>query len=73
MHSDLGDYTEARAAYEKALEIRTKFLAFTHPDLAATYYNLASTYQKDNQLDKALTIYNKALVIGQPEYSCKDV
>ena len=61
----MGEYLKALSYYEKALEIRQKTLPPNHPDLAISYNNIGSVYDKMGEYSKALSSYEKALEIRQ--------
>ncbi|CAF3265506.1 unnamed protein product [Rotaria socialis] len=58
-----GDYEEALASHEKALEIYEKFLPTDHPDLATSYNNIGQVYNNMGEYEKALSFYEKSLEI----------
>lgn len=53
---ELGDYASAVANYEELTE---------HHKSAVIYYNLGEAYECNNQLDKAIGAYLKALTINE--------
>ena len=59
-YSDLNQYTDAIAAYKKAIAIK--------PDFANAYFNMGIAYQFLNQGDKAIAAYKKAIAI-KPDYA----
>ncbi|KAJ1463766.1 expressed protein, partial [Baffinella frigidus] len=48
---------------EKGLAIKIKALGEDHPDVAATYNNIASVYDKQGKHEMALELYEKGLAI----------
>ena len=58
-----GKNEEARANYQKALDIRLKKLGQDHIDVAATYNDLGDVEEADDEHEKAKTYYQKALEI----------
>lgn len=59
----LGRYSEARAAYERALEIKRGALPADHPDFAATITNLAQVNAKTGRFRAAELAYRESLEI----------
>jgi tetratricopeptide (TPR) repeat protein len=59
----LGGYKTAASYYEKALEIKEKFLPPDHLDLVYILSDMASTYRKLGEYSKAVSCYNKATEI----------
>jgi tetratricopeptide (TPR) repeat protein len=57
--------TEARAFYERALEIREKALGPEHPDLAGTLNDLAFLEEKEGDLTAALGSVSRAYLIRE--------
>ena len=53
---ELGDYASAVANYEELIE---------HHQSAIIYYNLGEAYECNNQLDKAIGAYLKAIVTNE--------
>ena len=53
---ELGDYASAVANYEQLVE---------HHKSAIVYYNLGEAYEYNNQLDKAIGAYLKAIVANE--------
>ena len=47
----------------KSLQIKFKTLGENHPDTAASYNNIGSSYDNKGDYDKALEYYNKCLNI----------
>ena len=58
-----GDYPQALAFYQKALEIKEKVLGKEHLSTATTYNNLARVYRAQGDYPQALEGYQKALAI----------
>ena len=46
MYYSLGEYNQAKELHEKALTIRKKIFGEDHADLASSYNNLASVYNR---------------------------
>ena len=49
MYHTLGEYNQAKELHEKALKIRRKIFGEDHVDVATTYDNLASVYNRLGQ------------------------
>ena len=67
-HSDLGDITQAKTNYARALEIRLKRPEPEHVHVATSYNNLGTVYtdlgdfqQEKHNYARALVIYLKQL------------
>jgi tetratricopeptide (TPR) repeat protein len=60
-----GELKNAIAYYEKALEMKQKYLSSEHVDLAVTYTNIGSVYQSLEEYSTALQYYEKVLKIRQ--------
>jgi TonB family protein len=60
-----GDSSAARAAFERAFEIRRKLFATAHPDLAECLYLLARAELRDQRYARAQGLYQEALGIWQ--------
>ena len=45
------------------MKIREKHLGTEHPLVATTTHNIAGVYESKGELDKALELYNKALLV----------
>jgi len=58
-----GDYEKAISFYNKALNIDIEVLGEKHPDVAISYNNLGSMYNKIGEYEKASNFHNKALNI----------
>ncbi len=58
-------YTKALSYYEKALEIRQIALPPNHPDLATSYNNTGSMYNKMGDYSKAFSYFERARDIWQ--------
>ncbi len=56
LYFELGDYASAVANYEELIE---------HHQSAVIYYNLGEAYECNNQLDKAIGSYLKALTVNE--------
>ncbi|CAM4826026.1 unnamed protein product [Rotaria magnacalcarata] len=61
----LGNYAEAIAFYEKALQICQQTLPPNHPNLAASYNNLASVYVNMHNYVEALSFAEKSIKISE--------
>ena len=57
----LNKYAEALDNYRKCLEIELKIHPTTHPTVAVTYYNMATTLEGLGQLDEAIQMVQKAV------------
>jgi len=60
-----GKYAAAQLVCEKALEIRRRLLTDDHPDTAACYSNLASSFNFQGNYAHAQPLYEKALEIDR--------
>jgi tetratricopeptide (TPR) repeat protein len=58
---NIGDYEEARKAYEKCLLGQEKVLGEDHKDTLATVNNLGNVYDNIKDYEKALEYYERAL------------
>jgi tetratricopeptide (TPR) repeat protein len=56
-------YAQAQPLYEKALEIRRRFLTDDHPDVAESYHKLAYNMNLQARYSQAQPYYEKALEI----------
>ena len=63
VYSDLGQYSEAKEYYEKALIIRKEIYGEHHGDVAASYNNLGTVYSDLGQYGEAKANHEKALII----------
>lgn len=63
IHDDQFNYTDAKAMYEKALNIRKEILGDNHPDVAQCYWNLGLIYRYRANYPDALRMFHKALSI----------
>ena len=59
----IGDYDKAMELHEKCLAIQLNSLGDKHPDVAATYNNMAKAYYNQGDYDKAMELYEKCLAI----------
>ncbi|MCB1157924.1 MAG: tetratricopeptide repeat protein, partial [Leptospiraceae bacterium] len=59
----VGKYTDAKKAFQIALQIRTKFLGENHPETAISYNNMGEAYRYQGEYDKAIEYLNKSLAI----------
>jgi len=48
---------------QKAFELYLKLIN-EHPDYVGTYYHLGKLYEKENQKDKAIEVYQKGMLIA---------
>ncbi|CAH3189100.1 unnamed protein product, partial [Porites lobata] len=71
VYSDLGQYSEAKEYYEKALIIRKEIYGEKHGELAASYNNLGAVYRDLGQYSEAKEYYEKALIIRKEIYGEK--
>jgi len=60
-----GKYALAQPLFEKALEIRRRFLTDDHPDTGGSYNNLAYTHYAQGKYALAQPLYEKALEINR--------
>jgi tetratricopeptide (TPR) repeat protein/tRNA A-37 threonylcarbamoyl transferase component Bud32 len=63
LHSDRGQYDEARTLHERAFEIRERDLGPNHPDIAASLQRLANVDQLSGRYDAAVENYDRARAI----------
>ena len=63
VHRNLGQYSEAKEYYEKALIIRKEIYGEHHGDVAASYNNLGTVYSDLGQYGEAKENHEKALII----------
>ena len=68
VYRDLGQYSEAKEYYEKALIIRKEVYGEKHGDVAASYNNLGAVYSDLGQYSEAKEYYEKALIITKEIY-----
>ena len=61
LKSQQNDQESALLLHRRTLGIRQKILPPDHPDVAISYNNLASVYDKMGEYSKALSSQNKAL------------
>ena len=59
----IAEYKKAEKLYERSLRIREKILGEEHPNIAASYNNLAVVYQSQGEYKKAEELYEKSLRI----------
>lgn len=59
----IAQYEKALELYEKCLTIRLKTLGPEHPNVAASYNNLAELWTNKGEYDKALALLEKCLAI----------
>jgi len=59
------DYPAAEELYRRVLKFQEAELKETDPDLAATYYHLATVLVQQDQNDKALPLARKAVLIAK--------
>ena len=71
VYSDLGQYSEAKEYYEKALIIRKEIYGEKHGNVAASYNNLAAVYSELGRYSEAKEYYEKALIIRKEIYGEK--
>ncbi|CAF3943491.1 unnamed protein product [Rotaria sordida] len=57
----IGQYTEALENYKHCLEIELKLHPKTHPTVAVTYYNIATTLEALEQLKEGIETIQKAI------------
>gem|GEM_PF-841180 len=62
-YNGIRDYPKAKAANEKALEIRGQVLGTTHPDYAISLNNLAFDLQQTGEQTKAADTYRQAVLV----------
>ena len=65
VYRNLGQYSEAKEYYEKALIIRKEIYAEHHGDVAASYNNLGTVYSDLGQYGEAKENHEKALIISK--------
>ncbi|CAF3858057.1 unnamed protein product [Rotaria sp. Silwood2] len=58
---NISKYTEALENYEQCLEIELKLHPKTHPTVAVTYYNIATTFEALDRLKEAIETIQKAI------------
>jgi serine/threonine-protein kinase len=63
IHTQLGDYEQARAVFEEALLVRRQALGNAHPDVATTLYNLADAEHRRGDFPPAIAHRREALAI----------
>ena len=68
-----GDDTDALHFLTTALEIKEKNLGKHHPDTADIHYQLGKIYFKENDYEKALTSFQKALIAIAPDFSSNNI
>ena len=56
-------YKEAQISFEKVIKLRKQLIKKNNPDTAEALDYLAMSLRKQNKLDKAIIIHNKALTI----------
>ena len=71
VYGDLGQYSEAKEYYKKALIIRKEIYGEKHGDVAASYNNLGAVYRNLGQYSEAKEYYEKALIIRKEIYGEK--
>ena len=71
VYRDLGQYSEAKEYYEKALIIKKEIYGEKHGDVAASYNNLGIVYRNLGQYSEAKEYYEKALIIRKEIYGEK--
>ena len=71
VYSDLGEYSDAKEWYERALIIRKEIYGEHHSDMAASYNNLGNVHTDLDQYSKAKEYHEKALVIRKKIYGEK--
>ena len=64
-HGDNGQYWRAMEHYEQSFTIREEVLGPKHPDLAASYNNIAIVYRYLGEYPKALEYQQKAIEIQE--------
>ena len=68
MHYSQEEYNQAKVFQEKALMIRKKVFGEDHPDVAASYDNLASVYKALGEYNLAKEYSEKVLMIRKRFY-----
>ena len=63
VYQHLGQYSEAKEFYEKALIIRKKIFGDEHAAVGASYNNLGIVYRHLGQYHEAKEYHEKALII----------
>ena len=63
MYIAQGKYDEALLQHQRSLEINLQVLGSEHPDVAASYNNMAGVYSAQCKFDEALVQYQKGLEI----------
>jgi tetratricopeptide (TPR) repeat protein/tRNA A-37 threonylcarbamoyl transferase component Bud32 len=66
--SSHGDFEEALANYERALELRREFLPEDHPDIARDLLNVGSILGDMGRTDESIQHYERALEIWRTAY-----
>jgi RNA polymerase-associated protein CTR9 len=64
-----GDYAEARACFEQALTAAAaQNLAGADGLLITLFYNLATAYEAEGEVDQAIEVYEKRILVRHPEF-----
>jgi tetratricopeptide (TPR) repeat protein len=63
VYSDLGDFTNALAMHQRALDIRKRVHNDEHPDVASSLNDFAEVLQLQGRLDEAEAIHRDALAM----------
>ena len=63
MYDSLGEYSQAKEFYEKALTILKKIFGEDHADVATSYSNLASVFDRLGEYNQGKDLHEKALII----------
>ena len=61
VYSDKADTVKAMELCQKSLAIQLDILGESHPDVAASYNNIANLHSDRHEVDKAFDCYDKAL------------
>ena len=63
MYYNLKEYNQAKELYEKAMTLRKTIFGEDHADVATSYNNLASVYNRLGHYNQGKGLYEKALTI----------
>jgi len=58
--TEYNSQNDLEKAYAFYLQLTEK-----HPDYVGTYYHLGKLYEKDNQKDKAISVYQKGMTVAR--------